>query len=85
MQAILPDGQHQRSSDDYDEQGQVSEEVGDQGTHTAVQAEVIDEVETKSTADVVELVQETDIVYIWYQIYMQKIFLYCDLQMAEFC
>ena len=37
-------------------QRQIPEEVGDQWTHVAVQAEVVDEVETQSTADVVELV-----------------------------
>ena len=35
---------------------QVSEEVRDQWAHVAVQAEVVDEVETQSAADVVELV-----------------------------
>ena len=57
---LFPEFAHQSKPNSCDcngcKQRQVSEEVGDKGTQIAVQAEVIDEVEAQSTADVVELV-----------------------------
>jgi len=42
----IPYHQHHRACDQRHTQGQVSQEVGDQGTHPVVETEVIDEIET---------------------------------------
>lgn len=52
-----PSSHNERNSSGYSchKQWQVSQEVGNKGTHFTVKTKVIDEVETKSTADVVHL------------------------------
>ena len=44
-----------RTDDDSCEEGEVSDEVGDQWAHVGVETEVIDKVEAKTTGHVVEL------------------------------
>ena len=53
--SLLPQGNHCRADYDSSEKGNKSDGVRHQGTHVAVETEVIGEVETQSTTNVVEL------------------------------
>ena len=47
--------QHSGAGNQCHTEGQVPQEVGDCGTHSVVETEVIDEIKTKTTAHVVDL------------------------------
>ena len=51
----IPYYQHSGAGDQCHTEGQVPQEVGDWGTHSMVETEVIDEIEAKTTAHVVHL------------------------------
>ena len=51
----IPCYQHSGAGDQCYTEGQVPQEVGDWGTHSMVETEVIDEIKTKTTAHVVDL------------------------------
>ena len=51
----LPYNQHHQARGQRYTKGNVSQEVGDQGTHPVVETEVIDEIETQTTAHIVHL------------------------------
>ena len=55
LQRHIPYYQHSGAGDQCHTEGQVPQEVGDWGTHSVVETEVIDEIKTKTTAHVVDL------------------------------
>ena len=59
----IPYYQHSGTGDQCHTEGQVSQEVGDWGTHSMVETEVIDEIEAKTTAHVVHLQVSLKYVY----------------------